>query len=134
MTPKEYLEEAEHLRKRIKRKMLEVELAGYRAEGMNGNGFSDMPHSPSPNLQKQEIAMERHIELQNELKEIQNSLNMLVEDMRRRIDSLENSDMRDVMTKRYIEFKEWRTVANECFISERTAYYLHRKALMELPA
>ena len=40
---KEYWNKAERLRKRINRKIHEIRLLRQRAEGMNGNGISDMP-------------------------------------------------------------------------------------------
>ena len=51
---KEYWNKAERLRKRINRKIHEIRLLRQRAEGMNGNGISDMPKTVSPDHSKME--------------------------------------------------------------------------------
>ena len=52
--------------------------------------------------------------------------------MERRIKAIDDADDRDLLTKRYLEFKSWDTSAAEMFISKRKAYYLHNKALKSL--
>ena len=49
-----------------------------------------------------------------------------------RIKAIDDADDRDLLTKRYLEFKSWDTIAAEMFISKRKAYYLHNKALKSL--
>ena len=49
-----------------------------------------------------------------------------------RIKAIDDADDRDLLTKRYLEFKSWDTIAAEMFISKRKAYYLHNKAMKSL--
>ena len=129
MNPKEYMAEADHLRRRIERKENEIRTLRASAEGMMGAGNNDMPKSDSKNLHKMESAVCKIIALQEELSGIRLELDTLMNSMRERINAINNYDVQDLLIKRYIEFKPWKIVANELYISERQAYYLHREAL-----
>lgn len=129
---KEYWNKAERLRKRINRKIHEIRLLRQRAEGMNGNGISDMPKTVSPNHSKMEGTVFKIMALEQEIQETQAEYDKLVVDMEERIKEVENADYRDLLTKRYLEFKPWNTIAAEMFICKRQAYYIHKKALEAL--
>lgn len=129
MNPKEYWEEADRLRRRIKRKENEIITLRERAEGMTGMGDSDMPKTSSPDPHKIEISVCKIIELKQEVKEIQAEFDLLMTNMKTDIQQIQDDDARDLLTKRYLEFKPWKSIASEMFICERQAYYLHREAL-----
>lgn len=129
MNPKEYMEEADCLRRRIHRKENEIRSLRAAAEGITGMSSSDMSKTVSPNPHKMEAAVCKIISLEKEVEEIQAELDHMVSEFRKNIDALDNSDIKDLLTKRYIEFKPWKTIAAEMYISERQAYYLHREAL-----
>jgi hypothetical protein len=129
MNPKTYMEEAERLRRRISRKENELISLRATADGMTGMGNSDMPKTVSPDPHKMEATICRIIMLEGEIRDIRSELDDLVKKMRSEIEQVQDSDYRDVLTKRYLEFKPWRTIAVEMFISERQAYYIHREAL-----
>ena len=119
---KEYWEQAERLRRRIKRKINEIHLLRQRAEGMNGSGINDMPRTTSPDHSKMECTIQ----------ETQAEYDALLADMEKRIKAVDDADYRDLLCKRYLEFKAWDTIAAEMFISKRQAYYIHNKALKSL--
>lgn len=129
MTAKEYWNKAEQLRKRINRKIHEIYVLRQRAEGMNGSGMSDMPKTVSPEPNKIENAVCKIITLEQEIRETQSELDDLINEMYANIKRVDDGDARDILTKRYIEFKQWKTIASEMFICERQAYYLHDKAI-----
>ena len=129
MNPKEYMEEADRLRRRIHRKENEIRSLRAAAEGITGMSSSDMPKTVSPNPHKIEAAVCKIISLKKEVEEIKAELDHMVSEFRKSIDALDNSDIKDLLTKRYIEYKPWKTIAAEMYISERQAYYLHREAL-----
>ncbi|MBO5869098.1 MAG: hypothetical protein J6Q54_09335, partial [Oscillospiraceae bacterium] len=68
---KEYLEQAGRLRKRIKRKINEIQILRQRAEGMNGSGINDMPRTTSPDHNKIEGTVFKIMALEEEIKETQ---------------------------------------------------------------
>jgi len=129
---KEYLKKAECLRRRIQRKKHEIYLLHQQAEGMNGSGISNMPRTVSPDHSKMEGTVFKIMALEQDIKDTQQEYDALIADMERRIKAVDDADDRDLLTKRYLEFKSWDTIAAEMFISKRKAYYLHNKALKSL--
>ena len=129
---KEYWEQAERLRRRINRKINEIHVLRQRAEGMNGTSSDAMPRSSSPDRSKMEVTVFKIMALEQDIKDTQQEYDALIADMERRIKTVDDADDRDLLTKRYLEFKSWNTIAAEMFISKRKAYYLHNKALKSL--
>lgn len=129
---KEYLKKVECLRRRIQRKKHEIYLLHQQAEGMNGSGISNMPRTVSPDHSKMEGTVFKIMALEQDIKDTQQEYDALIADMERRIKAIDDANDRDLLTKRYLEFKSWDTIAAEMFISKRKAYYLHNKALKSL--
>lgn len=129
---KEYLEQAGRLRRRIKRKINEIHLLRQRAEGMNGSGINDMPRTTSPDPHKIDSTVFKIMSLEQEIQETQAEYDALLANMEKRIKEVDDADYRDLLCKRYLEFKAWDTIAAEMFISKRQAYYIHNKALKSL--
>lgn len=129
---KEYLKKVECLRRRIQRKKHEIYLLHQQAEGMNGSGISNMPRTVSPDHSKMEGTVFKIMALEQDIKDTQQEYDVLIADMERRIKAVDDAADRDLLTKRYLEFKSWNTIAAEMFISKRKAYYLHNKALKNL--
>lgn len=129
---KEYWNKMEQLRKRIDRKIHEIHLLRQRAEGMNGSDINDMPRTVSPDRSKMEGTIFKIMALEQEIQETQAEYDALIANMERCIKAVDDADDRDLLTKRYLEFKSWNTIAAEMFISKRKAYYLHNKALKSL--
>ena len=121
---KEYLKKVECLRRRIQRKKHEIYLLHQQAEGMNGSGISNMPRTVSPDHSKMEGTVFKIMALEQDIKDTQQEYDALIADMERRIKAIDDADDRDLLTKRYLEFKSWDTIAAEMFISKRKAYYL----------
>lgn len=129
---KEYLKKVECLRRRIQRKKHEIYLLHQQAEGMNGSGISNMPRTVSPDHSKMEGTVFKIMALEQDIKDTQQEYDALIADMEHRIKAVDDADDRNLLTKRYLEFKSLDTIAAEMFISKRKAYYLHNKALKSL--
>ncbi len=132
MTAKEYWDKAEQLRKRIKRKKHEICILHQRAEGMGDSSMNNMPKTASPQPNKMEGIICEILVLEQEVKVIQQEYDILVADMQNRIRQVDNADARDLLTKRYLEFKPWKTIADEMYVSVRTVYTLRDKAVAKL--
>ncbi len=126
---KEYWNQAQRLRRRIDRKIHEIRVLRQRAEGMNGSGINDMPRTVSPDRSKMEDTVFRIMALEQEIQEIQREYDALLAEMEARIKAVDDADYRDLLSKRYLEFKSWNMIAAEMFICKRQAYYIHKKAL-----
>lgn len=129
---KEYLKKVECLRRRIQRKKHEIYLLHQQAEGMNGSGISNMPRTVSPDHSKMEGTVFKIMALEQDIKDTQQEYDALIADMEHRIKAVDDADDRNLLTKRYLEFKSLDTIAAEMFISKRKAYYLHNKAMKSL--
>ena len=129
---KEYWEQAERLRRRINRKINEIHVLRQRAEGMNSSGSNDMPRSSSPDRCKMEVTVFKIMALEQEVTEIQAEYDALLNDMEQRISSIDDADERDLLIKRYLEFKTWDTIAAEFGYSEQSIYRLHARAVKKL--
>lgn len=129
---KEYLKKVECLRRRIQRKKHEIYLLHQQAEGINGSGISNMPRTVSPDHSKMEGTVFKIMALEQDIKGTQQEYDALIADMEHRIKAVDDADDRNLLTKRYLEFKSLDTIAAEMFISKRKAYYLHNKALKSL--
>lgn len=129
---KEYWEQAERLRRRINRKINEIHVLRQRAEGMNGTGSTDMPRSSSPDRCKMEVTVFKIMALEQEVTEIQAEYDALLNDMEQRISGIDDADERDLLIKRYLEFKTWATIAAEFGYSEQSIYRLHARAVKKL--
>lgn len=129
---KEYLEQAGRLRRRIKRKINEIQILRQRAEGINGSGINDMPRTVSPNRSKMEGMVFKIMALEQDIKDTQQEYDALIADMERRIKAVDDADDRDLLTKRYLEFKTWKTIAAEFGYSVQHIYRLHAKAVEKL--
>lgn len=129
---KEYWNKAERLRKRINRKIHEIHILRQQAEGMNGNVTNDMPKTVSPSHNRMEAAVFKIMTLEQEIQETQAEYDALISDMENRIRQVEDSDARDLFTKRYLEFKPWAVIASEFGYSVQNIYRLHTKVLEKL--
>ena len=129
---KEYWNKMERLRKRINRKIHEIHLLRQRAEGMNGSGINDMPRTVSPDHSKMEGTVFKIMALEQEVKDMQAEYDILLADTERRIKIVEDCDLYDLLTKRYLEFKTWPAIAAEFGYSVQNIYRLHAKALEKL--
>lgn len=129
---KEYWNQAAALRKRIKRKIHEIHILRQQAEGMNGNVTNDMPKTVSPSHNRMEAAVFKIMTLEQEIQETQAEYDALIADMENRIRQVEDSDARDLLTKRYLEFKPWAVIASEFGYSVQNIYRLHTKVLEKL--
>lgn len=129
MTPKEYMEEADRLRRRIRRKENEILSLRNRAEGMTGMGNGDMPKTASPDPHKMEVAVCKIMELEQEVQEIQAKLDQMVSAFKDSMSVLTDSDMKDLLTKRYIEFKPWKVIFREMGYSKSNGFRIHQQAL-----
>ena len=132
MDVKKYLEDAVRLRRRIERKEQDLYMLRISSDGMTGKGNANMQKTVSPDPHKTEVMVCRIMALENEIHDMRTELNTLISQMRTGIKNVDDDDIRDVLTKRYLEFKTWRTISNEMNYSESTCYRLHRSGLMIL--
>lgn len=67
--------------------------------------------------------------LEGEVHTAEKELDLMVAVVNHNISHLEDSDMRDLLVKRYVEFKSWKVIFSEMGYSKSSAYRLHQQAL-----
>ena len=82
--------------------------------------------------QAEALEQARTQELERARSAAQAEYDALIADMENRIRQVEDSDARDLLTKRYLEFKPWAVIASEFGYSVQNIYRLHTKVLEKL--
>ncbi len=129
MTAKEYMKQAKILLRRIDRKQKEADALRQKLSAPQSPDFSDMPKTVSPAQNEIEIGVAKIISLEEEVSSFREELDSMVAKVINNISKLDNSDMRDLLTKRYVEFKDWKVIFSEMGYSKSSAYRLHQEAL-----
>lgn len=129
MTAKEYMKQARILMRRIDRKQKEADNLRKKISVPQSPDFSDMPKTVSPEPNEIEIGVAKIISLEEEVRTAEKELEKLKDDFQVAISAITDTEYHDILTKRYLEFKDWSIVADEMGYSEPSCYRLHREAL-----
>lgn len=129
MNTKEYMKMAKTLLRRINRKYREADSIREQLSAPKSPSFSDMPKTTSPQHNSMEIGVAKIMELENEAVIAEKELETLKSVFRTEISNIDNPEYRDILTKRYLEFKVWNIIAAEMGYSIQHIYFLHNKAL-----
>lgn len=129
MTAKEYMKQAKTLLRRIDRKQKEADTIRQKISLPKSPAYSDMPKVASPESHEIEVGIAKIMSLEEEVHTAEKELDLMIVAVNHNISQLEDSDMRDLLTKRYVEFKDWKVVFSEMGYSKSSAYRLHQQAL-----
>ncbi|GHU75419.1 hypothetical protein AGMMS49992_19370 [Clostridia bacterium] len=130
-TVKTYLSQAFRIDQRIQSKLEQVESLKHLAAMANA-ALSDMPRSPSPNLQPMESTIVKITDLQAE---INNDIDMLVElkrDLVSLIRQVQNTEEQTLLEQRYLCFKKWEKIAVDMNYSVQHVFRLHDAAILSV--
>lgn len=119
MTAKEYMKLTRVLLRRINRKQKEAETLRQELSVRQSSGSLDMSKELSAEI----------ISLEKEIRVAEKELKNLKSDFQAAISVITDTEYHDILTKRYLEFKDWSTIAKEMGYSEPSCYRLHREAL-----
>ncbi len=129
MTAKEYMKQAKILLRRIDRKQKEADTLRQKLSLPKSPAYSDMPKTVSPESHEIEVGIAKIISLEEEVSSIRGELDLMIAEVNHNISQLDDSDMRDLLIKRYVEFKSWKVIFSEMGYSKSSAYRLHQQAL-----
>lgn len=129
MTAKDYMKQAKILLRRIDRKQKEAAILRQKLSLPKSPDYSDMPKTASPESHEIEVGISKIISLEEEVSSFRGELDSMVAEIAKNISQLDDSDMRDLLTKRYVEFKSWKVIFIEMGYSKSSAYRLHQQAL-----
>ncbi len=132
MTASEYMDKANVLLRRIKRKRREANKIRITESLPDSPSYSDMPKNTIFNPHQKTEKIEKAIDLDHEADIALAELENLKNRFQVTLISLDSPDDRDLLYKRYIEFKNWKTIADEIGYSESHTKRLHSIAVKKL--
>lgn len=132
MTASEYMDKANILLRRIKRKRREASKIMLTEMAPSSPSYSDMPKNTNLNPHQKAEKIEKAIDLNREADTALAELEELKNKFQMAILSLDSPDDRDLLCKRYIEFKNWKMIADEIGYSESHTKRLHSIAVKKL--
>ena len=91
--------------------------------------ITGIPRASSPDNHKFEATMARILDIETEIKELEKEQDKAVAEVTSVIKSINNPSCEDVLTARYLEFKDWTTIARELNYSRDWVYHLNGKGL-----
>jgi hypothetical protein len=128
MTAKDYLSQGYRLDQRIKSKMEQIsnlnDLATKATVAMSG-----MPHSPIRGSSTMANAVEKIIDLENEINAEIERLVILKQNIIDTIQSVEDMEYQTLLEKRYLCFQKWEQIAIDMDYSIDNVFKVHKKAL-----
>lgn len=128
MTAKDYLSQGYRLDQRIKSKMEQIsnlnDLATKATVAMSG-----MPHSPNRGSSTMANAVEKIIDLENEINAEIERLVILKQNIIDTIQSVEDMEYQTLLEKRYLCFQKWEQIAIDMDYSIDNVFKVHKKAL-----
>ena len=91
--------------------------------------ISGIPKAASPDVHRFESTMARILDLETEINELENEQDNAVNEVTSAITSINSPACEEVLTARYLEFKDWTTIARELNYCKDWVFRLHRKGL-----
>ena len=132
MTASEYMDKANVLLRRIKRKRREAYKIMATERTPSSPSYSDMPKNTNLNPHQKAEKIEKVIDLNREADAALAELEKMKNSFQTAILSIDSPDDRDLLYKRYIEFKNWKMIADEIGYSESHTKRLHSIAVKKL--
>ena len=132
MTASEYMDKANVLLRRIKRKRREAYKIMATERTPSSPSYSDMPKNANLNPHQKAEKIEKVIDLNREADAALAELEKMKNSFQTAILSIDSPDDRDLLYKRYIEFKNWKMIADEIGYSESHTKRLHSIAVKKL--
>lgn len=131
MTAQEFLRQIGALQKRIETNTRRVEQMQELLTKITPS-ISDMPKSSTPNVHAFEDRICAKVDLEKEIEMDKIRLEKVKLDVIDAIMQIPNQECREVLYKRYVEFKQWNVIITELGYAEKYVFTLHNKALKKI--
>ena len=131
MTAKEYLSQARFLDSQINSKIQQVSALNDLAVSAT-SVLTGMPHSPNKATSKMAGAVEKIIDLQEEINQDIDKLVDLKKEISATIKSVPSAELQTLLEKRYLCFQTWEKIAVDMGYSIQHIYRMNDTALKEV--
>ena len=131
MNAKEYLKQARYLDVNIDTKLEQVTSLHELATKATST-ISDMPGNTTRNTHRMEDIIIKILMAENEINEDIDRLVNLKNEIHETINRIEDEEYRIVLTKRYLNFESWESIAADMHCSIQNIYRIHSNALRKV--
>ncbi|MBO4394630.1 MAG: hypothetical protein J5800_09840 [Spirochaetales bacterium] len=128
MTVKEFMNRPYELTKLIKRRTDQLQNVNSLIHGTS-QIISAVPRSDSPDAHRLESLMARAVDLEMEITKATEDLGTATAEVTSAINAINNASCEEVLSARYLGFKDWTTIARELDYCKDWVFRLHRKGL-----
>ena len=128
MTTKEYMSRPFVLSNAIKKDKRQYDSIDNLIKGTSVV-ISGLPHSATPDPHRFESMMAKALDLDMEIQKLEEEFSNAVVEVTDAINSINNPACEEVLRSRYLDFKDWTTIARDLDYSVDWVFRLHRKGL-----
>ena len=128
MKAREYLDQAYKLDQRINSKLEQISVLNDLARKATGI-ITGMPHSPNHGESREAHAVEKIVDLQDEIRRDADELVDVKRGIMHVIKAVDDVDCRLLLEMRYLCYRSWEQIAVDMGYCIDNIYRLHRKAL-----
>ena len=128
MTVREYMNRPFDLTRLIKIRTRQLQSVNNLINGTSV-AISGLPRPESPDTHRLESLMAKALDLELEITKLTEDLGKATAEVTTAINSINNPACEEVLTARYLDFKDWTTIARELEYSKDWVYRLHRRGL-----
>lgn len=127
MTAKEYLSQAWSIKTRLE--VMADQLAFLKSTALYVTSqYSDMPKSGIRNIHKNEDAIVRILDYEEQMRKQY----ALLDEINETINSVSNATSQAILVKRYLGHNTWDEIVKTIYISRSHVFELHKAALIEI--
>lgn len=131
MQAKDILNKVHQIKKDIKIKKQLIKTYKTIAEGLQASRYSDMPKNTNKNNNPMGSAIDKALELEDEIKELETKLSKLNQLIFLVIQRLDNKEYQLILLERYINEKSWGEIQSMMCYSKSSIHTKHNLALVE---
>ena len=128
MTVRDYMNRPFELKRLIERRKHLLQSLKNIVTGTSAP-ISGIPKAASPDVHRFESTMARILDIETEIKELEKEQDKAINEVTSAITFINNPACEEVLTARYLEFKDWTTIARELDYCKDWVFRLHRKGL-----
>lgn len=130
MTAKQYLRQAYRLNELIDSDLKELDQLRDLASSVSSPNLSGMPHSPNRNTEPAFVrCLPKIIDLENKINDEIDRYVDLKEEIRNKVEQIQDKNERLILQNRYLLFHTWETIAEELDFTTQWVHEIHKRAL-----
>ena len=128
MTAKEFMNRPFEMNRKIRIRTNQLQSVRNLING-TASAITGLPRSDSPDPHRLESLLAKSLDLEMEISKMTEELANATVEVTTAINSINNPSCEEVLIARYLEFKDWTTIARELDYCKDWVFRLHRRGL-----